>query len=45
MVIFPYKYEGCWVFDDQAVGLLKELFVLRIDTMTDRLTANIFIKV
>jgi hypothetical protein len=24
MVIFPYKYEGCWVFDDPAAGLIKE---------------------
>ncbi len=41
MVIFPYKYEGCWVFDDAAVGLLQEPFVLGIDMMIDKLTANI----
>lgn len=26
-VIFPYKYEEMWVFDDEAVGLSKEPFV------------------
>ena len=41
MVIFPYKYEGCWVFDDESVGLLQEPFVLGIDTMIDLLTADI----
>lgn len=41
MVIFPYKYEGCWVFDDAAVDLLQEPFVLGIDTMIDRLTMDI----
>jgi len=40
-IIFPYKYEGCWVFDDPAVGLSREPFVLGIDAMLDRLTANI----
>ncbi len=41
MVILPYKYEGCWVFDDAAVGLLQEPFVPGIDTMIDKLTATI----
>ena len=26
-VIYPYKYEGMWVFDDERVGLDKEPFV------------------
>ena len=26
-VIAPYKYEGMWVFDDPAVGLVREPFV------------------
>ena len=30
-VLFPYKYEGMWVFDDPAVGLQREPFVLGID--------------
>lgn len=37
----PYKHEGLWVFDDEAVGLVREPFVLGIDTMLDRLTADI----
>ena len=40
-VIAPYKYEGMWVFDDPAVGLLREPFVAGIDTMIDRLVASI----
>ena len=40
-VIVPYKYEGTWVFDDPAVGLVREPFVSGIDVMLDRLTANI----
>jgi hypothetical protein len=40
-VIAPYKYEGMWVFDDPAVGLLREPFVSGIDTMIDRLVASI----
>ena len=26
-VIHPYKTEGVWVFDDEAVGLVQEPFV------------------
>jgi hypothetical protein len=40
-VIAPYKYEGMWVFDDPAVGLTREPFVAGIDTMIDRLVADI----
>jgi hypothetical protein len=40
-VISPYKYEGMWVFDDPAVGLLREPFVSGMDTMIDRLVAAI----
>ena len=35
-VIAPYKYEGMWVFDDPAVGLVREPFVAGIDTMIDK---------
>src|SRR4051812_29239457 len=41
MVIAPYKWNGMWVFDDPAVGLSKEPFIAGIDTMIDRMTANI----
>lgn len=40
-VLFPYKYEGMWVFDDPAVGLVREPFVLGIDEMINRVVANI----
>src|SRR3954447_6583591 len=40
-VIAPYKYEGMWVFDDPAVGLVREPFVAGIDTMIDKLVASI----
>jgi hypothetical protein len=40
-VIAPYKYQGMWVFDDPAVGLTKEPFIAGIDTMIDRITADL----
>ena len=40
-VISPYRYEGMWVFDDPAVGLVREPFVSGIDVMIDRLVADI----
>ena len=41
LIIFPYKYQGAWVFDDPAVGLLREPFVAGIDTMIDKAIADI----
>ncbi len=41
MVIAPYKHHGMWVFDDPAVGLNREPFIAGIDTMIDKMTANI----
>lgn len=41
LVIFPYKYQGTWVFDDDRVGLFREPFIAGIDTMIDKATANI----
>ena len=41
LVIFPYKYQGTWVFDDARVGLFREPFIAGIDTMIDKATANI----
>jgi hypothetical protein len=40
-VLFPYQYEGMWVFDDPAVGLVREPFVLGIDEMINRVVANV----
>ena len=40
-VIVPYRYEGMWVFDDPAVGLVREPFIAGVDTMIDRLVDSI----
>ena len=41
MVLFPYRYEGMWVFDDPDVGLRCEPFVSGIDEMITRVVADI----
>ena len=41
MAIYPYKYEGLWVFDDEKVGLVQEPFVSGADVMMDQLTKHI----
>ena len=41
IVIFPYQHENTWVFDDSAVGLIKEPFVFGIPEMIDSLVGNI----
>jgi hypothetical protein len=41
LVIFPYLYNGTWVFDDDSVGLLREPFVSGIPEMINRLVADI----
>lgn len=38
--IFPYKFVGAWVFDDDRVGLVREAFVAGADTLLDRLTGG-----
>lgn len=40
-VIFPYKIQGQWVFDDEAVGLRQEALVLGIDLMIEKATVGI----
>jgi len=40
-VIFPYRAEGTWVFDDDRVGLVREPFVSGIPEMIDRLVEDI----
>ena len=40
-VLFPYRFEGTWVFDDESVGLKREPFVCGIEKMLDRLVAKI----
>ena len=40
-VLHPYRWQGTWVFDDESTGLVREPFVLGIDTMIDRLVAGV----
>jgi len=37
-VIFPYQYNGTWVFDDRDRGLAKEPFVSGIPEMIEAIT-------
>lgn len=41
LVIYPYKHEGVWVFDDQQVGLVREPFVMGASEIIDRMVENI----
>lgn len=41
IAIYPYQYEGLWVFDDAKVGLIQEPFVNGADVIIDRMTAEI----
>jgi len=40
-VIFPYLKNGVWMFDDDAVGLTQEPFVMGIPEMIHSLVAEI----
>ena len=40
-VIAPYKYYDMWVFDDPRAGLAREPFVAGVDTMIDRVVADL----
>jgi hypothetical protein len=40
-VLFPYKYEGMWVFDDASTGLVREPFVCGIDEIITTAVAKI----
>jgi len=40
-VIFPYNKQGVWMFDDAAVGLKEEPFVIGIPAMIDKLVSGI----
>lgn len=35
MVIFPYRYQDTWVFDDEQVDLVKEPFVAGMPEIID----------
>ena len=41
MVIAPYDYDGTWVFDDAAAGLVREPFVAGVPEMIDVLVKDI----
>ncbi len=40
-VVFPYKHQNTWVFDDAEMGLTKEPFVFGIPQMIDRISKDI----
>lgn len=40
-VIFPYKYQGTWVFDDAEKELVREPFVFGADDIIDLLVVDI----
>ena len=39
--IYPYKYEGLWVFDDERAGLVQEPFVSGADVIIERMVSQI----
>ena len=41
VAIYPYKYEGLWVFDDENAGLDKEPFISGADTIIDHFVQDI----
>ncbi len=41
MVIYPYRHEGVWVFDDARAGLVREPFVAGVSEMIDAAVAGI----
>ncbi|MEG3976846.1 hypothetical protein QT970_19800 [Microcoleus sp. herbarium8] len=41
MVIYPYREQYTWVFDDERVGLVREPFVQGVPQMIEALVAEI----
>ena len=41
VIIHPYKMEGIWVFDDPAVGLVREPFVDSANEVIDAMVKGI----
>ena len=39
--LLPYKYYGQWVFDDPALGLVREAFVGGTDKIIDHLVVSL----
>jgi len=40
-MIFPYKHQAMWVFDDERVGLKQEPFIAGSDEIISRTVENI----
>ncbi len=38
--IYPYRHDGQWVFDDPAVGLVKEPLIAGADVLLDSTVAE-----
>jgi len=41
MVIYPYREQYTWVFDDERAGLIREPFVQGVPQMIEALVADI----
>jgi hypothetical protein len=41
IAIHPYKVQGIWAFDDSAVGLTREPFILGADEIIERMVAGL----
>ena len=41
MIIFPYQYQGVWMFDDERVELEKEPFIEGMPEIIDIFVQNI----
>jgi hypothetical protein len=41
ITLFPFKYQGVWMFNDKSKRLENEAFIAGIDDMLDLLTAHI----
>nr|WP_286004655.1 DUF6717 family protein [Geitlerinema calcuttense] len=41
MVIYPYRFEGTWVFDDDRFGLIREPFVSGMPQMIEQLVRDV----
>ena len=39
--IYPYKYRGTWVFDDERVGLYRAPFVLGVPEIIEHAVKDI----
>jgi hypothetical protein len=41
MVIFPYKINGVWAFDDERAGLVREPFVGAVNAFIDKMAEKV----